>query len=261
MDLNLKGKNVLVLASSKGLGRAIAEAYAKEGANVMITSRSVQNLKKTAEEISAYAEGVIAFHPSDVSKQDDLKQLVNETVTKFGGVDVLVNNAGGPAPGGFEDLTDNDWEWAFQNNLMSIIRTIRYALPYLKTSKGRIVNITSSSIKEPIDGLMLSNVYRMGIVGLAKTLSNEIAQDGVLINTVGPGRIDTERVRFIDGKKAKNQQTTTEKIRENSEAKIPLGRYGLPEEFANTVLFLGSGMNSYVTGQMFVVDGGMTSSY
>lgn len=261
MDLNLKGKNVLVLASSKGLGRATAEAYAKEGANVMITSRSEQNLNKTATEISENAEGTIAYHPCDVSKNDELKQLVNETVTKFGGLDVLVNNAGGPPPGGFEDLTDDDWEWAFQLTLMSIVRTIRYALPYLKISKGRIVNITSSSIKEPIDGLMLSNVYRMGIVGLAKTLSNEIAQDGVLINTVGPGRIDTERVRSLDGNKAENQRISTEKVRENAEAKIPLGRYGMPEEFANTVLFLGSGMNTYVTGQMFVADGGMTSSY
>ncbi|WP_280770445.1 SDR family oxidoreductase [Salipaludibacillus daqingensis] len=261
MDLSLQGKNVLVLASSKGLGRATAEAYAKAGANVMITSRSEQNLKKTAEEISETAEGTIAYHPCDVSKSNDLKQLVEETVSKFGGLDVLINNAGGPPPGGFDDLTDDDWEWAFHLTLMSLVRTIRYALPYLKKSKGRIVNITSSSIKEPIDGLMLSNVYRMGIVGLAKTLSNEIAGDGVLINTVGPGRIDTDRVRSLDQKKAEIQHKTSEEVRENAEANIPLGRYGLPEEFANIVLFLGSGMNTYVTGQMFVADGGMTSSY
>ncbi|PYZ92647.1 3-oxoacyl-ACP reductase [Salipaludibacillus keqinensis] len=261
MSLHLQGKNVLVLASSKGLGRATAEAYANAGANVMITSRSEENLQKTAGEMSATADGVVAYHRCDVSKTEDLKQLMEATIAKFGSLDVLVNNAGGPPPGGFEDLTDDDWEYAFQLTLMSIVRTIRYALPYLKESKGRIVNITSSSIKEPIDGLMLSNVYRMGIVGLAKTLSNELASEGVLINTVGPGRIDTERLRTLEGKRAEALQTTPEQVRKNTEANIPLGRYGTPEEFANTVLFLGSGLNTYVTGQMFVADGGMTSSY
>ncbi|MCE7791590.1 SDR family oxidoreductase [Salipaludibacillus sp. CUR1] len=261
MDLGLKGKRVLVLASSKGLGKAAAEAYAKAGANVMLTSRTVKNVKQTAENLSSFAEGTIAYHPCDVSKKEDIKKLIDETAARFGGIDVLVNNAGGPPPGKFEDLDEEDWEWAYQLTLMSTVRAIRYALPYLKQSKGRIVNITSSSIKEPIDGLLLSNVYRMGIVGLAKTLSKELAPDGVLINTVGPGRIDTERVRTLDAAKAEKMQLTPEEVREQSEAAIPLGRYGEPEEFANIILFLGSGLNTYVTGQMFVADGGMTHSY
>ncbi|MDG5786079.1 SDR family oxidoreductase [Evansella sp. AB-P1] len=261
MDFGLRGKNVLVLASSKGLGRATAEAYARTGANVMISSRSVETLKQTAAEINEFAEGSIAWLPCDVTRPDDIKKLVDETAQRFGGLDVLVNNAGGPPPGKFEDLSEEDWDYAYNLNLMSTVRAIRYALPYLKVSKGKIVNITSISMKEPVEGLLLSNVYRMGITGLAKTLSKEFAEHGILINTVGPGRIDTERVQSLDKKAAEIENISEEEVRLRSADKIPLGRYGTPNEFANAILFLGSGLNTYITGQMFVVDGGLSKAY
>ncbi|MCR6109842.1 SDR family oxidoreductase [Bacillus sp. A301a_S52] len=261
MDLGLQGKNVLVLASSKGLGKAVAKAYADSGANVMITSRDVTNAKAAAEELATTAEGKIDYLPCDVTMKEDVKRLVEETAARLGGIDVLVNNAGGPPPGTFESVTEEEWAKGYDLTLMSTVRAIKHALPYLKQSKGKIITITSASMKEPIDGLLLSNVYRMGIVGLSKTLAKEFAPYGVLINTVGPGRISTDRLRTLDEARAEKTGESVEKVKETIEASIPLGRYGEPEEFAKTILFLGSDLNTYVTGQMFVVDGGMTSAY
>ncbi|MFA9558591.1 SDR family oxidoreductase [Evansella sp. AB-rgal1] len=261
MGFGLKGKNVLVLASSKGLGKATAAAYAKEGANVMITSRNVSTLKKTAEELSTFAEGSIAWIPCDVSRADDVKKLVEETAQRFGGIDVLVNNAGGPPPGKFEQLSEKDWNFAYEQNLLSVVRTVQHALPYLKVSKGKIITITSMSMKEPVDGLLLSNVFRMGITGLTKTLSKEFAEYGILVNTVGPGRIDTERVQSLDSNLAESTGLVLEEVKKQMSEKIPLGRYGTPDEFANATLFLGSALNTYITGQMLIVDGGLTKAY
>lgn len=261
MDMGLKGKNVLVLASSKGLGKASAELYAKAGANVMITSRTEENLKWAAEDIKKHAEGKVTWKCCDVSNPAELESLIESTVQEFGGIDVLVNNAGGPPPGMFEELGDEEWEFAFQQNLMSVVRTVRLVLPYLKESRGKIINITSISMKEPVDGLLLSNVFRMGTAGLAKTLSRELAQYGILVNSIGPGRIATERLVELDGKRAERLNTSPEEVRKETEAGIPLGRYGKPEEFASTVLFLGSSLNTYITGQMFLVDGGMSKAY
>ncbi|MCD8510885.1 MAG: SDR family oxidoreductase [Bacillus sp. (in: Bacteria)] len=261
MDLGLKGKNVLVLASSKGLGRAVAEAYAKAGANVMLSARTEQALIQTAEEIASLGNGNVYWKTCDVSKKGELRELVDFAVSKLGGIDVLITNAGGPPPGKFEQLMDDQWQSAFELNVMSVVRAIRFCLPYLKKSKGKVVNITSMSMKEPVSGLLLSNVFRTGIMGLAKTLSDELAEYGILINTVGPGRIYTDRIKQLNKATASAANISETEVREKSEASIPLGRYGKPEEFANAILFLASDMNSYITGQAFVVDGGLTKAY
>ncbi|AOM83728.1 SDR family oxidoreductase [Salisediminibacterium beveridgei] len=261
IDLGLKGKSVLVFASSKGLGKASAHAYAKAGANVMLTSRTLEHVKDAADEISRDAEGLVAYQVCDVSVKADIENVVRETSERFGGIDVLVCNAGGPPPGDFASVTEEDFEWAFQLTLMSVVRGIKAAYPYLKTAKGRIVIITSSSMKEPVNGLLLSNINRMGLVGLNKSLAHEFAPDGVLINAVGPGRIDTERVQSLDEINAKKQGISPDDMKNQNETAIPIGRYGQPDEFGNTVLFLGSGLNTYMTGQHFLIDGGLTKAY
>ena len=260
MDLQLIGKNALVVASSQGLGKAIAGQLAEEGANVMIVGRHEDKLKKVAEELEASGTDKVAYCPCDITKSADIKQLVAKTVEAFGGIDILINNAGGPPAGTFEDMDDEDWQQAFELNLLSYIRLIRASLPYLKQSHGRIVNIASSSIKEPISGLILSNTFRTGIVGLAKTLASELAPDRILINTVAPGRIATDRIKHLDKVNSEKNDTPLEEWEEQMKSSIPLGRYGEPAEFAKVVTFLVSGANTFVTGTSLLVDGGMVKS-
>ncbi|MFB5663238.1 SDR family oxidoreductase [Alteribacillus sp. HJP-4] len=262
MDLELEGKVVLVLAASKGLGRAAALQFAEEGAHVMISSRNEDDLARTQQEIIKQTNNEnIAYAACDITKPEDITRLVDAAVSKFGPIDVLVNNAGGPPAGGFESFTDEQWEQAFQLNLLSFIRAIRAVLPSMKEKqRGHIINFASSSIKQSIDNLILSNTFRAGIVGLSKSLSQELASDNILINTIGPGRIATDRVDELDGIKAEKANTSVENIKKQAESSIPLGRYGEPEEFAKQAVFLCSGANTYVTGQSFVVDGGMVKA-
>ncbi|MFJ7747286.1 SDR family oxidoreductase [Peribacillus sp. NPDC097295] len=260
MDLYLQKKNALVLASSQGLGRAIAEELVKEGANVMLAARNEEKLAAVQKELSKLGKGKISYKVTDITKPDDIKSLVARMATEFGGIDILINNAGGPPGGTFADFNDEDWQHSFELNLLSFIRTIRESLPHLKQHGGKIVNIASSSIKEPIPGLLLSNTFRTAIVGLAKTLASELAPDKILINTVGPGRIATDRIQHLDRFNAEKQGVTVEKVTGQSLSNIPLGRYGEPEEFAKFVTFLVSGANTYLTGQSYLVDGGMVKS-
>ncbi|MEK4606272.1 SDR family oxidoreductase [Geobacillus sp. FSL W8-1251] len=260
MEYGLAGKTALVAASSQGLGKAVARALVLEGANVMITSWNEEKLQEAAEELNGLHKGRVAYTRADVTKAEDIRQLVAKTVETFGTIDLLVNNAGGPPAGTFETVSDEDWQYAFELNLLSYIRLIREALPYLKKNGGKIVNIASSSIKEPIPGLILSNTFRTGIVGLTKTLATEFARDNILINTVAPGRIATERVAFLDKVNAEKLGITKEEMEARMKSAIPLGRYGTPEEFANVVVFLLSEANSYVTGQALIVDGGMVKA-
>jgi 3-oxoacyl-[acyl-carrier protein] reductase len=260
MDLHLQRKNALILASSQGLGKAIAVELVKEGANVMISSRDEEKLVAVQKELSQLGTGNVSFRVTDITKPEDIKSLVEQTAMEFGGIDILINNAGGPPGGTFADFSDEDWQNSFELNLLSFIRTIRESLPHLKKQGGKIVNIASSSIKEPIPGLLLSNTFRTAIVGLAKTLASELAPDHILINTVGPGRIATDRIQHLDQINAEKQGVTMEEISEKSLKNIPLGRYGEPEEFAKFVTFLVSGANTYLTGQSYLVDGGMVKS-
>ena len=261
MDLELDGRVALVTAASKGLGRATATQLAAEGAKVMISSRGEEQLAKTAAEITEATGARVEYCAADVSDAADLARLVEETERRLGGVDVLVNNAGGPRPGGFEALDDAAWAEAFELNLMSTVRLIRGVLPHMRSQGwGRIVTIASSSIKQPIENLLLSNTYRVAILGLAKSLAIEFAPDGVLINTVGPGRIATDRVAGLDANRAKQVGISIEEVRAQTEKAIPLGRYGTAEEFGKVATFLVSGANTYLTGQHFLVDGGMVKA-
>lgn len=261
MDLQLKGKTAIVLASTKGLGRATALTLASEGANVAICGRDETALEETARTIEQVSGKAPLALIVDVRQGADIERLVQATAERFGTVDILINNAGGPPAGTFDQMTDDMWQQAFEQNLLSYVRAIRAVLPYMRKQKfGRIINFASSSIKEPIANLILSNTFRTGIVGLAKTLSTELGPDGILINTIGPGRIATDRIVMLDELAANRLHTDKETIRKESEAKIPLGRYGEPEEFARVVTFLASPANSYVTGQSILIDGGLVKS-
>jgi 3-oxoacyl-[acyl-carrier protein] reductase len=196
MDLGLKGKVALVLAASKGLGRACATALAAEGACVSIGARGKQTLEKAAQEIQLETGSHLLAVPTDVTKEEDIEAIVNATIKEFGFIDVLVNNAGGPPFGVFEAVNDAQWQKTFEQNLLSAVRLIRLVLPYMrKRGNGRIINIVSTSVKEPIDGLLLSNSIRMAVVGLAKTLSLELAPFNITVNNVCPGRFLTDRLR------------------------------------------------------------------
>ncbi|MDX8343155.1 SDR family oxidoreductase [Rossellomorea sp. YZS02] len=262
MDFGLKDKAVIVTASSKGLGKATALELAKEGARVLISSRNEDELQKAASEIMKLSDNQhIHYMTCDMTKPEEIRSLVETAVTKLGGVDILVNNTGGPPAGGFQEFDDDDWQYAFELNLLSYIRTIREVIPHMKkVNGGRIVNIASSSTKQSIDGLILSNTFRTGMVGLSKSLSRELAQDQILINTVGPGRIATDRVAELDQLNAEKRNISSEELKSMSEKAIPIGRYGEPDEFAKVIAFLVSDANTYLTGQSLVVDGGMVTA-
>ncbi|WP_066301267.1 SDR family oxidoreductase [Bacillus sp. FJAT-29937] len=260
MELNLNNKVSLVIASSQGLGKAVAERLVKEGANVMLTSRNAEKLAAVKSELDALGKGKVSYFPADITKVEDISLLVRKTREVFGKIDILINNAGGPPGGTFEMFSDQDWQNAFELNLLSYIRIIREVLPDLKETGGRIVNIASSSVKQPIPGLILSNTFRTGIVGLAKTLAEELAPYNILVNTVSPGRIATDRVAYLDKMNADRRGVSQEQIKEEAQNTIPLKRYGTPEEFANVVVFLVSDASTYVTGSSILVDGGMIKS-
>ncbi|MGD6817562.1 SDR family oxidoreductase [Metabacillus sp. 84] len=260
MDLNLQHKTALVIASSQGLGKAVAKKLAQEGANVILSGRDAEKLESVQQELAYIGDGRIISKTCDITDPQQIKALVEHTIDEFGEIDILVNNAGGPPAGTFEDMTDENWYEAFELNLLSYVRIIRQVLPHMKEKGGKIINIASSSVKEPIEGLLLSNTFRMGIVGLTKTLSQELAPYHILINTLAPGRIATGRVAFLDQSAAERQGITPDEAAENNKARIPLGRYGDPEEFANYAVFMLSGVNTYVTGQTLLVDGGLVKS-
>jgi 3-oxoacyl-[acyl-carrier protein] reductase len=261
MDLQLTGKIALVVASSKGLGKAIAAQLAAEGCDVMLTSRNAEQLDTARQQLLTSAKGRVECCPCDITRVDDIQALVAATRERLGSIDILINNAGGPPGGGFEQVDDAAWQAAFELNLLSYVRLIREVLPDLKQRGGRIINVTSSSIKQPIPGLILSNAFRMGILGLAKSLADELAPFNILVNTVAPGRIATDRTAYLDQLKADKRGLSKEQVVAESLQSIPLKRYGETEEFARVVCFLASGASSYVTGSTLMVDGGMVKGY
>ena len=254
MDLGLRGKVALVTAGSKGMGRACALGLAAEGARVAICARGEADLAAAADEIRAKTGAGVLALPADVTRAADVERLVAATCDRLGPVDVLVANAGGPPRGTFGELDDAQWLGAFELSLLSTVRLIRAVLPGMRQRRwGRVITIQSSSVKQPIPGLLLSNAVRPGVAGLMKTLAAEAGRDGVLVNTVCPGRILTERL--LSGAAA--QKLSREQFLERQSADIPLGRVGTPEEFANVVVFLASDKASYVTGVALQVDGGL----
>jgi len=257
MDLGLKGKAVIVAAASKGIGRACARGLAAEGARVAICARSADELSRTAEAIHAETGAEVLALPTDVRKPDEIRALVARTVEAFGGVDVLVANAGGPPAGHFGQFTDADFQAAFELNLLSTVRLIREVLPHMRRAGwGRIINIQSTSIKQPIEGLLLSNAIRPGVAGLVRSLVDEISRQGITINTVCPGRILTDRLRYGLDTRAKLAHVPYEEFVRQETESIPVGRFGQPEDVANVVVFLASERASYVTGASIQVDGG-----
>lgn len=258
MDLGLRDKGAIVGGASQGMGKAIALGLAREGAKVAICSRHQEAIEKAAEEIRWVTGAEVLPVVADLAQPGDIDRLVETAFTQFGRLDILVNNAGGPPPGRFADFDDEDWEATFNLTFLSVVRLVRAALPHLRAQGGgRIVNITSMSVKEPIDDLILSNGVRPGVIGLAKTLARELAADNILINNICPGRIDTERVRQVDADRARREGRTLEEVSRAKLASIPLGRYGTPEEVANLVVFLASDKASYISGATIQVDGGL----
>lgn len=261
MDLGLKGKHALILASSKGLGFAIAKQLVLEGAEVILSSREQKHLETASGVLDDLVEGSSTYYPADVARREDIDALADFTKLHFNSLDILVNNAGGPPSGSFLSMTDQDWQKAFELNLLSYVRMIRAVVPLMeKAGGGHILNIASSSIKKPINNLALSNTFRLGIVGLTKTLSGELSGNNILVNTLAPGRILTDRVLQLNEKQSERTGLPVSEIQKKSEAEIPLGRYGRPEEFAKTAAFLVSDACTYVTGESLLVDGGLVRS-
>lgn len=259
MDLGLTGKVALVAAASKGLGRASALALAQEGALVAIVSRNQATLEQTAQEIRQETGRAVLALPANLHQPEEIRALVERTVAEFGGIDILVNNAGGPPAGTFETLTDEQWQAAFNLTLLSAVRLIRAALPSMKQRRsGRIIHIVSSSVKQPIEGLLLSNAIRPGVIGLAKTLSRELAPYQITVNNVCPGRILTDRLRDLNVETKIARGKTEEAALQELASDIPLGRVGQPAELAALVAFLASQQAAYITGTTIQVDGGLT---
>lgn len=261
MDLGLKGKSVVVLASGSGIGKGVALEFAREGAKIMLVGRTEDKLQNTQDYIQKETGIKPSFRVADLTNDNEIKNAINDAQKLNGPVFALFNNTGGPKPGYFENFSDQDWYGAFELTLLSYIRTIKYVLPDMKKYSGRIVNNTSSSIKQAIDSLLLSNVFRTGIVGLTKSLAKEFGKYNILINVVGAGKIATKRVDQIDSIKAEQLNISLAEFQARNASAIPLQRYGTPEEFGKLVTFLCSEANTYVTGQNILVEGGMVSAY
>ena len=256
MDLKLENRTVLVTAGSKGIGLATARGFHAAGAQVAICGRSQENLDAAA----ALMPGCFAV-AGDVSDADDIERIVTSVSKTFGGIDILVNNAGGPPPGLFVDLDDSDWAKAVELTLMSVVRATRLVLPHMQAQKwGRIVNISSTGVKQPVPGLTLSNSIRMAVLGWAKTLANQVGSDNILVNTVCPGFTNTDRITQIFESQSAATGKTVDEISQGLAAQIPLRRIGQPEEIANLAVFLGSEAASYITGTAIQVDGGSVQS-
>jgi 3-oxoacyl-[acyl-carrier protein] reductase len=259
MDFGIKDKVAIVAASSKGLGKAVALGLAREGVKLTICARGKDELEKTADEIIKETSVEVLPIPADVSRTEDIHKVVTRTLDKYSRVDIMVNNAGGPPPGTFHDFSLDDWQKAVELNLFSTIAFCGKVLPRMKENNwGRIVNITSMSVKQPVDGLILSNTVRAGVVGLSKTLSNEFAPFNITVNNVCPGRIHTDRITQLANDRAKKEGKSFEEVISAMEQDIPVGRIGRPEELANLVVFLASERASYITGTTIQVDGGVT---
>jgi 3-oxoacyl-[acyl-carrier protein] reductase len=261
MDLHLNGKVALVSGASSGLGYAVALALAAEGAFVSICSRDAKAIQEAARRIAAETHGNIIAVSADVAVAGAIERWCDSTLKRWGRIDLLYAGTGGPRPGSFDVLVEADWLQAFELLVLSVVRLVRAVVPAMRQRHaGSIVLPTSSSVKEPIPQLTLSNVLRSSVAALAKTLAHEFAEHGIRINQLVPGRIDTLRVRQLDELAARRRSVTVEEQQQRSVAEIPLGRYGTADEFARAAVFLLSDAASYITGATLQVDGGKIRS-
>ena len=264
MNLNLKNKNAIVCASSQGLGKAAAIDLAKEGVNLAICSRDQEKIDKAKEEILQKTEHnikVIALK-ADLDSLEDIQIFLQEVEQSLGEVDILVNNTGGPPPSTFEQISDEDWQNAFNSTMMSAIRLSRALVPNMKKKEwGRIINISSVSVKTPVNGLFLSNSLRMGVLGWAKALADELAAHGITVNTVCPGYTRTERVEAILESQSSSSGLSKEEIEKTIADNIPMKRVGEAEDLAGLITFLASEKANYMTGLAVQVDGGSARTF
>jgi 3-oxoacyl-[acyl-carrier protein] reductase len=257
VDLGLRSRVALVAAASRGLGRAVAEELAAEGADVVICARDADALERARGEIAQRTGSQVHAVVADVSTQEGTDTATAEALARFGRVDVLVTNAGGPPSGPFEVHGWDAWERAVQLTLRSAVELSRLVLPGMKDRRwGRIINVTSIAVKQPVDGLMLSNSLRAAVTGFARTLANEVAPFGVTVNNILPGYTRTERVDQLNRATAEREGIPIDDVRRRIEAQIPMGRLGEPRELAALAAFLASERASYITGQSMAVDGG-----
>jgi 3-oxoacyl-[acyl-carrier protein] reductase len=260
MDLGLTDKVVLVTAASKGLGKAAAMEFARQGARVAICARSEQ-LEVTADEIRSQTGAPVLAVRADLTKPADIESLVGATLNRFGQIDILIVNAGGPPPGNFLDLQPEDWQAAVNLTLMSAVRLCYAVVPHmLERGSGSIVATQSVSIKEPLANLILSNSLRMAVIGLMKSLANELGPKGIRVNTINPAWTWTERVQQLMTDRAARNQTTIEEEAAQVATEIPLGRMGTVEEYGRTIAWLASPAASFIHGHALMFDGGATKA-
>lgn len=259
MDLGLKNARVFVAASSKGLGAATARQFSREGARVAINARNAQELDATAAAIRKETGGDVYVLPGDVTDADVCKELIASAAARMGGLDILVTNAGGPPPGSFNSTEPDAYYRAFDLSMMSAVHLIRAAVNHLRHSdRAAILTVTSVSVKQPIENLILSNTVRMGVIGLTKSLANELGPDGIRVNSILPGWTRTERVDELMGERALAQDISVDEAIAERASGTPLRRMGEPEEFANVAVFMCSPAAGYLHGAMIPVDGGAT---
>ena len=259
MHLGLEGKVALVAAASRGLGKAAAMALAQEGVAVAIAARTKTTLEVTAKEIAARNGATCLPVVADVGAVADLQRLVGTVQEWLGGIDILVNNAGGPRPGTFSDMDDADWQAALELNLMSAVRLTRLVLPGMRQRGwGRVINLTSVAVKQPLPNLILSNAARSAVVAMAKTLAGEVAAEGITVNNLCPGYVLTDRVRSLAAATAQREGGDPEQVLAAWRERIPAGRLGRPEELGALVAFLASERAAYITGVTLQMDGGLT---
>lgn len=261
MDLKLKDKIALISGASKGLGKGCALQLAKEGANIAICARGLESLNETADFIEKSTNSKVLVIQADLSKVEDIQKVVDETIKTFDRIDILVNNSGGPPQGTFFDFSDQDWKDSFDLILLYVIRMCHLVIPYMKAQKwGRIINLTSITVKEPAENLILSNVFRVGVVSLAKTLSRELIEHNTTINNVCPGAFKTDRAVELMLNESKRTNKPIEEIERISVSNLPLKRFQTPEELGNLVAFLASDLAKGITGTTIQIDGGIIRS-
>ena len=258
MNLGIAGKTAIVAAASRGIGKAVALGLAKEGVNLVICARNEEGLRNTAHEIESSSSVKVLPIVADLKKGSEVKSLIEETVDRFGWIDILITNSGGPPSGPSLSFSDQDWEYAMILTLLSTVRLCRETIPIMRRQGwGRIVNLVSVAAKQPLQDMILSNSLRAAVLGLAKTLSQEVAADNITVNSICPGWILTDRLRSVVHKLAESEHKTFENMLADITADIPMRRCGKPEEVANLAIFLASERASYITGATIQIDGGL----